>query len=306
VSRAPFSPLRFDELPERPRVPHRFFDVEAREVVVRSGPFGAVRTHVRVAGRGPPLLLVHGLMTTSYSFRYVVDALAARYRVYVPDLVGCGRTDKPVARYDVASVASFVGDLMEALSITGARVVGNSLGGYVCMRLALDRPAAMTALVNIHSPGMVDLRLRGLAFGLRLPGARAILHRVIARDPLRWAFRNVHYRDETLKSLEEAREYGEPLRTVEGREAFIRYLGDTLAPAGMTALAADLGAGPFPVPLFLLYAREDPMVPPAVGPRLHALVPSARFEWLDAASHFAHVDAPERTVSTVVAFFDSL
>jgi pimeloyl-ACP methyl ester carboxylesterase len=56
------------------------------------------------------------------------------------------------------------------------------------------------------------------------------------------------------------------------------------------------------VPLLLLYAKRDPMVPPAVGRALHALVPDARFEEIAEGSHFAHVDAPEAFLRVVLPF----
>jgi pimeloyl-ACP methyl ester carboxylesterase len=54
--------------------------------------------------------------------------------------------------------------------------------------------------------------------------------------------------------------------------------------------------------MLLLYAREDPMVPPSVGPRLAALLPRAKFVWLDNSSHFAHVDTPELVLDHVIPF----
>ncbi|MBI3267381.1 MAG: hypothetical protein HYZ53_00045 [Planctomycetes bacterium] len=59
------------------------------------------------------------------------------------------------------------------------------------------------------------------------------------------------------------------------------------------------GAG-FPVPLLLMYARRDPTVPPRFGETFRERIPDARFVWLDEASHFAHVDAPERLVPHLV------
>ena len=63
--------------------------------------------------------------------------------------------------------------------------------------------------------------------------------------------------------------------------------------------------GRFPIPLRLVYARRDPMVPPSVGKRLARLLPSAEMVWLDRASHFAHVDATEPFVESVLEFLQS-
>src|SRR5688572_29891716 len=99
VSPEPFRQGRFEDLPERPRVPHPYFEVASRTVEVASTDFGRIDVHVREHGEGPPLLLVHGLMTSSYSFRYVLGALGERWRCIVIDLPGSGRSGKPDRSY---------------------------------------------------------------------------------------------------------------------------------------------------------------------------------------------------------------
>jgi pimeloyl-ACP methyl ester carboxylesterase len=310
VDRAPFRRGRFEELPERPRISHPYFEAAAEDVVVESAPFGTVRIHVVTYGPddGPPLLLVHGLMTSSYSWRYVLGPLGDRFRLVVPDLPGCGQSEPlPGRPHSGAALAAFLGELQERLDIAGCPAVGNSLGGYLCMRRALDEPGSFARLAVIHAPAFPEPRLRALRVATRVPGAKRLLARLARRDPERWAHRNVHYHDESLKSLEEAREYGTPLSTPEGSAAFARYMADALDPRELAAFVAELERrGRFPVPLLLLYAREDPMVPPKIGPRLHALVPDAEFHWLEDSSHFAHVDSPDRTVALVTDFLNGL
>jgi pimeloyl-ACP methyl ester carboxylesterase len=62
--------------------------------------------------------------------------------------------------------------------------------------------------------------------------------------------------------------------------------------------------GRFPIPLQLVYAARDPMVPPSVGDRLAALLPDARFVRLERASHFAHVDAPSAFLEAALPFLE--
>ena len=230
--------------------------------------------------------------------------LARDYRVIGVDLPGCGRSDKPAgARYGGARAgARFLVELVDALGIRGCRVVGNSMGGYLCMRAALADGGAFSRLVNIHSPGVPDWRYRALGRALSTPGVDAALAWWVRRAPQRWAHRNVHYFDETLKSIEEAAEYGDPLgvgrrrarvhRLPQGRVRAARH-GRVRAPSSRRAAPRKQ---PFAVPLLLLYSRQDPLVPPSVGERLHALVPDAPLVWLEATSHFAHVDTPEAVV----------
>ncbi|MCA9488489.1 MAG: hypothetical protein KC621_01155, partial [Myxococcales bacterium] len=106
---------------------------------------------------------------------------------------------------------------------------------------------------------------------------------------------------------EETRVWAEPLRTEAGVRAFGRILRETLDPAELKRFLRDLetrrDAGlPFPVPLLLLYAETDPIVPPWIGERLHRAIPSARLERVARGSHFAHVDAVERFLPPVLGF----
>lgn len=310
----PFEQGRFEDLPARPRLPHPYFDGETTKMVVESAPFGPIATHVVAYGPrdAPPLLLIHGLMTTSYSWRYMFERLGDRFRLIAPDLPGCGRSAVPAADRPIsgAALGRLVGELQAALGIAGCATVGNSLGGYVCMRTALADPAAFERLVVIHAPAVPEPRLVGLHVALKLPGVAAVLRRVVRHDPLRWAHKNVHYYDESLKSLQEAHEYGGPLASAAGAGAFVRYLGDALDPRELRAFERELarrrdaGAG-CPCPLQLVYAREDPTVPPKVGRRLQALVPGAELHWLEQSSHFVQVDQPDRLAELVAGFLGS-
>jgi pimeloyl-ACP methyl ester carboxylesterase len=307
-SQRPFERVPFRDLPEVPRRPHDYARTRPRDLVMKSAPFGDVRVHYREYGEGPPLLLVHGLMTTSYSWRYVYGALGRHYRVIAPDLPGAGRSDKPEAEsYAAECLATWIGEFQRELGIHGCLTVGNSLGGYLCMRLALRDGGAFARLVNIHSPALPAARYEALHTALSIPGARRGLARVVRHDPRSWVWRNVHYYDETLKSREEGAEYGDPLATRPGARAFVRYLWETMAPAGFRSFWTELEqraaqGKAFPTPLMLLYSRMDPLVPPVNGVRLHALLPGSELSWIDDSSHFAHVDTPEPVVAEVLRF----
>ena len=302
----PFERVPFELLPDVPRRPHDLARTTSHEIAMPSRPFGDLRVHYREMGAGPPLLLVHGLMTTSYSWRYVYAPLAERFRVIAPDLPGAGRTTKRAeCNHSAAALAEWIGEFQAALGIRGCLAVGNSLGGYLCMRHALRDDGAFARLVNIHSPALPDARYHALHAGLAIPGARAALTAVIRRDRERWVWKNVHYFDETLKSREETREYAAPLGDDAGIATFIRYLYDTMSPAGFAEFRDELEARrgrAFPMPLLLLYSRRDPLVPPKNGDRLHELIAGSSLAWLDDTSHFAHVDTPEAVVREVMPF----
>jgi pimeloyl-ACP methyl ester carboxylesterase len=247
-------------------------------------------------------VLIHGLMTASYSFRYVLDALSRHHRLIIPDLPGSGASDHPDVYLGPDVLARAIIATLDAVGARGAPVIGNSMGGYICMRAAMIDPHAIGRLVNLHSPGVPTARMIALRWAMRVLPAWPLLDRMVRRDPERWVHRNVHYYDESLKSREEHREFAAPLKTREGRRAFYRHLRDALDAKEMSRFVRALRATPFPIPLLLVYAQRDPVVPPIVGQRLRALVPAAQFIELADASHFAHVDAPERFVAAIEPF----
>ena len=267
MTAAPFEQLAYDDVPDLPRLPHRWAEAVRRDVMIRTPDFTTeTRIAVHEYGTGEPLVLVHGLMTAGYSFRYLLDA--AR-RSLSPDRSGSARrraraiTPTSISGPTCSRAPSSRRSMRSASR--GATVIGNSMGGYLCMRAAMLDPAAIGRLVNLHSPGLPTARMTALRWALRLLPARFLVERLVRRDPERWVHKNVHYYDETLKSREEHREFAAPLTTPAGRRAFYRHLHDALDVREMKRFAAALRAAPFPIPLLLVYAERDPMVPPIVG-----------------------------------------
>jgi len=275
----PFQQMPFASLPKYPRIPHSYEKLPSKEVVVDVDGV-PVRTHVKVKGKGPPLLLVHGLMTSSYSFRYVIEPLGERFTCFVPDLPGAGQSEPVDVPYTPSFLATFLVRLTGALGIERCACVANSMGGYVAMNAALGMTPSFSRLVVLHAPAVPLPRYTALRIALRIPGSQSILHSLIAGNPLKWAHEKVHYIDESLKSLEEAKVYGAPLSTEAGRMALWRYLHDTMDDRLFqkfeeTLLNRKLKGQKFPIPLQLQYVKYDPMVPAETGPRLRDAVPDA-------------------------------
>jgi pimeloyl-ACP methyl ester carboxylesterase len=143
---------------------------------------GGVRTRWWVGGKGPPLVLVHGLAGAAYNFTELAPLLARRRRVLVPDLPGHGGTAPLPAVETMGDLARHVAAVAEHEGMAPADVLGYSLGGVVALRLAAERPEAVSALVLLASAGIVSTTPRGrawLAATSALRPARLVAH---ARD----------------------------------------------------------------------------------------------------------------------------
>ncbi len=100
-------------------------------------------------GAGPPLLLVHGLMVTGELFEPVIEHLATRHRVIVPDLRGHGLSRGLPPPYTAAQLASDLERLLDHLGIESAAVLGYSQGGAIAQQLALDHPNRCQRLILV-------------------------------------------------------------------------------------------------------------------------------------------------------------
>ena len=98
-------------------------------------------------GSGPPPLLVHGLMVTGEMFEPVIDRLASRHRVIVPDLRGHGRSRELPPPYTAVQLASDLARLLDHLGIDSTAVLGYSQGGAIAQQLVLDHSKRCNRLV---------------------------------------------------------------------------------------------------------------------------------------------------------------
>jgi pimeloyl-ACP methyl ester carboxylesterase len=154
------------------------------------------RVRCRVSGDGPPVLLLHGIGRTLDDFADQHRGLARDHRVVSVDLPGHGGSAPLDVPHTLPTLASAVAEVLAAVGMTGpVHLVGNSLGGAVAMRLAVDDPTRAASLVLVNSAGFgkeVTFALRVLA--LR-PLARLLLrpHPAIARRTERAIFHDPAY-----------------------------------------------------------------------------------------------------------------
>src|SRR6267378_3347323 len=116
------------------------------ELRLRGGEVDGLALHYLVEGRGPAVVLVHGLGGFGASWRHNIPSLAARATVYEVDLPGFGRSGKPTAGYSLAYFARALHAFLDAVGVTQVSVVGHSLGAAVAVTYALTHPARVERL----------------------------------------------------------------------------------------------------------------------------------------------------------------
>ncbi|KAJ7065476.1 alpha/beta hydrolase fold protein [Mycena amicta] len=131
--------------------------IEIKSIVVDSG----ISVFYRIAGPedAPVVLLLHGFPTSSHQFRNLIPILAKHYRVVAPDLPGFGFTTVPADRgykYTFDALAQTTSAFLDALSITSFAVYIFDYGAPVGLRLALERPTAVKAIITQNGNAYED------------------------------------------------------------------------------------------------------------------------------------------------------
>src|SRR3954468_24139327 len=132
------------------------------------------RAIYRTVGSGPPVVLIHGMINSSRHWEQVALRLADRYQVIAPDLIGHGDSARPRGDYSLGAHAAVIRDVLAAIGIERATIVGHSLGGGVAMQFFWQFPERTERLVLVSSGGLgheVSPLLRTVA----LPGASLAL-----------------------------------------------------------------------------------------------------------------------------------
>jgi pimeloyl-ACP methyl ester carboxylesterase len=287
--------------------------VEERRVDVDSLKHRSLVLHgnrigYRSAGTGPALLLLHGIANSSETWSRVLPALAQRFTVIAPDLLGHGASAAPSGDYSLGAHASGARDLLTALGHERATVVGHSLGGGIAMQFAYQFPERSERLVLLSSGGLgreVHLLLRAAA----LPGADWVLP-LLASRPLIGLGRGLggvlkRARLDPGGDLEVLSHGFASLDSAGSRQAFLHTVRSVIEPGGQRVSAHDRLALAARLPTLIVWGERDSIIPPAHGEAAHAAMPGSRFVVFPAAGHMPHNDAPDRFVELLFEFCDS-
>jgi pimeloyl-ACP methyl ester carboxylesterase len=266
------------------------------------------RVIYRMAGGGPPVVLIHGMVNSSRHWESVALGLADRYTVIAPDLIGHGDSATPRGDYSLGAHAAVVRDLLAAIGIERATVVGHSLGGGVAMQFFWQFPQRTERLVLVSSGGLgheVSPLLRSVA----LPGASALLS-VAANRRLVSALGRAGERLRARGSakgvyLQAIARALRPLERPGAREAFLQTLRSVIDVRGQRVSARDRLYLLHGMPTLVVWGERDNTIPLAHGLRAHEAIPGSRFETLARAAHFPHLEDPEGLAAVLRDFLET-
>lgn len=274
----------------------------SRQLSTRVTSIGGARLESFVAGTGTPVVLIHGLGANKVSFLPTFDGLSDRYEVHAIDLPGFGKSSKPLPvgrRYTMAWMADVVHGYLVRNDLTGAYLIGNSMGGRIAVEVGLRHPRSLRGVVGLGAAVAFDeyqrfiplLRVSRAHWAGLSPapirrgwveaGIRELFHdpsrlpadnfRAAAEDVV-LTFRDPRYR---MALLACARQLGVEKR--DGRRSYWRRLA---------ALE---------VPSYWIFGRRDRLVNHRYAQRVADTLDSAKVELWQDCGHVPQFELPDRT-----------
>ena len=277
---------------------------------------GGIKTHYYEKGDGPLLVLFHGgafghptAADSAWDWSTNFDDLAKRYRVIAVDKLGQGFTDNPKsdADYCMAAVVEHATDLLRALGVGPADLVGHSRGGYLTCRLTLDHPELVRSCTivdsNTSSPGV---ELNGIVLG-NPPEPR------LSRASHKWIFEHYSYSANHITSdwldnccevaaLPKYQDAWDKMET-EGLRTKQFTPGLAADKSKMFAMLRDEG---LKRPTQIIWGKNDPTASIEQGWVLWDLIAKhrsdAQFHIINQAGHFSYREHPKQFNELIHAF----
>ena len=241
------------------------------------------------AGSGPTLLYLHSVDGIDGSAPWLRD-LASSFRVIAPWHPGFGHSEWPQEFRSVSDLAFFYLELIGALEVSEALLMGSSFGGWLAAEIAIRSTAAFSGLVLVDPLGIKvgDRESRDITDMHALP--QEALTQAAYHDP------SNRKRDYSLMSEEDL------LAIARSREAYT-YFGWR---PYMHNPSLKRWLRRIRVPTLVAWGASDGIVSSDYGRAFAAEIPDARFEVIDAAGHYPHVEQPDRFVALVREFANSI
>jgi pimeloyl-ACP methyl ester carboxylesterase len=237
-------------------------------------------------GAGTPLVLVHGLGARGENWAAMIPALAAKgFHVYVPDLLGYGRSPQPDVDYSISLEEQTVAAFMQAVHVPRADVGGWSMGGWIAMKLALDHPEMVDRLAIYDSAGVYfpatwqpDLFIPNDVAGVKK------LYGMLSPRP----FKLPDFASEAA------------VRKLQQNAWVIRRSMSAMT-SGKDLL--DFRLYKISKPMLIMWGAEDELIPLSVGKSIHQSVPQSVLDVVDGCGHLAPEECPRPVIAGTVEFF---
>lgn len=260
-----------------------------------------IRVRYGAAGNGPPVLLIHGFGEFLEVWWFNIAALSEYFAVYAVDLPGHGLSQEPVVNYTLAFSTRFIVDFMGTLGIEHASMVAHSLGGLVCLNVAISFPRKVDKLVLVDSGGLskeVPLLYR-LA---TLPVLGDIILKPTLKAAIRAGMKKGFYNPEIITKgwVNTSYKYMKMPRL---KDALLNIIRSNTSIDGLYPEATVTDKlHSVKSPTLIVHGAQDQVIPVEYARSACKLIPKARLKIFDECGHCPHIEKASQFDETVVAF----
>jgi 2-hydroxy-6-oxonona-2,4-dienedioate hydrolase len=242
------------------------------------------KLHYLEAGRGAPLVLLHGLGGDGSRWGPNIEPLSRDFHVFALDEIGFGQSDKPLANYHTGMLAEFLVDFLKAVNVPKAALVGNSMGASVALYTAVHYPQVVDRLVLADGGGYRVATDRPASPPSPEARRRRELQNSVTRQETRDFFR-ILFHD---KSLVTDRLVDEQL-AMRLRSAFTITKMQEAGEKGLGSLSEQEVRG-VKAPTLILWGKYDELANPAGADRLERAIAGSRKVIIDNCGHMPQLE----------------
>jgi pimeloyl-ACP methyl ester carboxylesterase len=251
------------------------------------------------AGRGEPVLLLHGYPQSASCWRHQIPALAAHHRVIAADWPGFGRSGPPDSPATYDTEVERIGRLADSFGLDRFNLVAHDYGGFLGLGYVLRHPDRITRLALLNTRAHNIFRPRFYRFSLGQRWAAAHAPAIMRRLPLRRLHHLALRPYRTLGCFDDALE-GEYLGWMDtpcGRRTFVEFFANYHVPA-VPELAAGLGR--IDCPTAVIWGDRDRYIPFATARELAERIPGASLTRLTGGDHYIMEERPDEVTAALL------
>lgn len=242
-------------------------------------------------GHGRPLLLLHGLGASTYTWRNLIPSLAQRHRVIAIDLKGFGSSQKPFDQdYSLRDHAALVAAFIRKRRLRDVTLIGHSFGGAIALLVTLEfnrrEPGRIRDLVLMSAPAYNQPSTEFIDF-LRTPVLPYAAMALVPPELAIWL--SLDDEQATHMSSDDIRAYARPFHDPGAQHALITTARQ-IVPADVDRITARYPS--IKQPTLIVWCDGDPIVPLATGRHLASVLPNARLQVLKGCGHAPQHDRP--------------